>query len=101
MQVLQAVAVCVCQSFKCHTRALQYVKEKRFHSGLCGLPAESCSFDILPAPVPADIPCASVSTGSCLSFRLVKHTGASSPQRRSETGIHVLLCFVFRPIVFC
>lgn len=103
MQVLQAVVVCVCQSFKCHTKALQYVKGKHFHSGLCGLPAESCSSDALPALVPADVPRASVSTSSCLSFRLqlVKHINASSPQGRSETGTQVLLLFCFDQLVFC
>lgn len=37
IQVLQAVIVCVCQAFKYHLKALQYMEEKCFCRRLCSL----------------------------------------------------------------
>lgn len=56
IQVLQAVIVCVCQAFKYHLKALQYMEEKCFCRRLCGLTAEMCPLDVLLPPMSAEIP---------------------------------------------
>lgn len=56
IQVLQAVIVCVCQAFKYHLKALQYMEEKCFCRRLCSLTAQLCSLDVLLPPMPVEIP---------------------------------------------
>lgn len=56
IQVLQAVIVCVCQAFKYHLKALQYMEEKCFCRRLCSLTAELCPLDVLLPPMPAETP---------------------------------------------
>lgn len=83
--VLQAVIVCVCQAFKYHLKALQYMAEKCFCRRLCSLTAELCSLDVVLPPMPAEIPQFLL----VLKLQLMSKVNADSPQGWFETVIHV------------
>lgn len=86
--------IVVCQAFKYHTNALQYVKEK-LHSGLCSLMAEPYSCAMLLALVPVEIPCTATSSSSRVSFRLLLMGHVDGSGRPGSFMVNSWLCMIF------